>query len=44
MIRTDVRTVLSFDELHPPLGVGELLHDPPEDWSAAWQAADPHRF
>ena len=44
LIRTDPHTVQSFDKIHPPLGVGELLHDPPEHWSAAWQAADAHRF
>lgn len=42
--RVDPVTVRGSDELHPRLAPGQLLRDPPPDWSADWQAADPDRF
>lgn len=34
----------SYAELYDWLGDGELLADPPADWRATWEHADPQRF
>lgn len=42
--RVDHTTVRTYRELYDWLEPGELLSEPPEDWSADWAAADPDRF
>ncbi|WP_336048718.1 FMN-binding glutamate synthase family protein [Streptomyces sp. CA2R101] len=42
--RLDPRTVRSYAELYDWLAPGRLLADPPPDWRADWEAADPDRF
>ncbi|RJQ82063.1 FMN-binding glutamate synthase family protein [Pseudonocardiaceae bacterium YIM PH 21723] len=42
--RVDPHSVRSYDSLYSWLGRGELLVDPPEEWSADWAAARADRF
>ena len=43
-VRVDARMVRSWNEIHPPLGRGELLADPPGQWAGDWNAASPDTF
>ncbi len=43
-VRIDSQTVRSWTELHPPLGRGELLADPPESWAHDWNTARSDAF
>jgi glutamate synthase domain-containing protein 2 len=42
--RIDPTTVRSYGELYSWLDKGELLADPPQEWTADWLAADPDAF
>ncbi|MEW2549057.1 FMN-binding glutamate synthase family protein [Streptomyces sp. NPDC047002] len=42
--RIDPYTVRSYEELYEWLEPGRLLDEPPADWAADWEAADPDRF
>jgi hypothetical protein len=42
--RVDPQTTRTYAELYEWLVPGELLADPPDDWSRDWAAASPHTF
>ena len=44
LVRVDSSTVRAFDEIYPPMPPGALLAEPPESWTADWEAADPDTF
>lgn len=42
--RVDHARCASYAELYEWLSPGQLLHDPPADWAADWDRADPDSF